>query len=150
MKAVYHSDYGSPDVLHIKEVDTPTINPDEVLVRVQAASVNFGDLLARNFGAVTPRNFTMPGIFWLPARLEFGFKLRQVFLALRTARGDGPKVVCALSGYPTENFAAINELVKNGAYQAFVDCTFPMDDAPAAHRYAESGSRTGSVVIMMG
>ena len=43
MKAVIRHRYGSPDVLAIEEVDPPTLTPDRVLVRVQAASVNAFD-----------------------------------------------------------------------------------------------------------
>jgi NADPH:quinone reductase-like Zn-dependent oxidoreductase len=40
MKAMVHTTYGSPDVLHLAEVEKPTPNDDQVLVKVQAASVN--------------------------------------------------------------------------------------------------------------
>lgn len=40
MKAVIHSQYGSPDVLKIVDLDKPKPNDDEVLVRVRASSVN--------------------------------------------------------------------------------------------------------------
>ncbi|MFD5633123.1 NAD(P)-dependent alcohol dehydrogenase [Streptomyces sp. NPDC127077] len=43
MKAIAHDRYGSPDVLELREVDTPTVADDEVLVRVHAASVNARD-----------------------------------------------------------------------------------------------------------
>jgi NADPH:quinone reductase-like Zn-dependent oxidoreductase len=73
MKAIIYTEYGSPDVLHLAEVAKPAPKDNEVLIRVQATPVNFGDLLARNFKSVTPRKFSMPILFWLPARLAFGF-----------------------------------------------------------------------------
>ena len=43
MKAIIHEAYGSADVLQAREIDTPSIGDDEVLVRVHAASVHVGD-----------------------------------------------------------------------------------------------------------
>jgi len=73
MKAIVYTEYGSPDVLHLTEVAKPAPKDNEVLIRIHATPVNFGDLLARNFKSVTPRKFNMPIFFWLPARLAFGF-----------------------------------------------------------------------------
>ncbi len=74
MKAIIYTEYGSPDVLHLAEVAKPEPQDNEVLIRVHATSVNFGDLLARDFKSVTPRKFNMPIFFWLPARLAFGLR----------------------------------------------------------------------------
>ena len=43
MKAVVYTAYGPPDVLHLTEVATPTPADDELLVKVQAVSVNRSD-----------------------------------------------------------------------------------------------------------
>ncbi len=44
MKAVIHTQYGAPlEVLQFEEVEKPTPIDDEVLVKIQAASLNFGD-----------------------------------------------------------------------------------------------------------
>lgn len=43
MKAIIHTRYGPPDVLRYGEVDLPTAGGAEVLVRVHAASITFGD-----------------------------------------------------------------------------------------------------------
>ena len=44
MKAAIRERYGPPEVVEVREVDTPTHKDDEVLVRVRAASVNRADL----------------------------------------------------------------------------------------------------------
>jgi NADPH:quinone reductase-like Zn-dependent oxidoreductase len=40
MKAIVQERYGSPDELHLREVDRPVAGDDEVLVRVRAASIH--------------------------------------------------------------------------------------------------------------
>lgn len=64
MKAITYTEYGSPDVLQIKEVAKPTPTDDEVLIKVQAVSVNRSDweglrgkpLYARIGGLLKPRH----------------------------------------------------------------------------------------------
>jgi NADPH:quinone reductase-like Zn-dependent oxidoreductase len=43
MKAIVHEEYGSADVLQLKEIEKPTPNDEEVLVEVKAASLNAYD-----------------------------------------------------------------------------------------------------------
>jgi NADPH:quinone reductase-like Zn-dependent oxidoreductase len=45
MKAIVHSRYGPPDALELKDIDTPVVTDDAVLVQVQAAAVGKGDWL---------------------------------------------------------------------------------------------------------
>jgi NADPH:quinone reductase-like Zn-dependent oxidoreductase len=40
MKAIVYEKYGSPDVVELKELDTPVAGDDQLLVKVHAASVN--------------------------------------------------------------------------------------------------------------
>lgn len=69
MKAIVYNQYGSPDVLHFKEVDKPIPQDNQVLVKIHAASLNYGNLvllkgepfLARfAFGLVKPK-YSIPG-----------------------------------------------------------------------------------------
>jgi NADPH:quinone reductase-like Zn-dependent oxidoreductase len=43
MKAVVHDTYGPPDVLRVEEVEAPTPDDDQVLVRIHATTVNRSD-----------------------------------------------------------------------------------------------------------
>jgi len=60
MQAIVLNQYGSPDVLELKEVDKPVIKENEVLVNVTAASLNAGDI------------FSMRGNPWV-IRFSVGF-----------------------------------------------------------------------------
>jgi NADPH:quinone reductase-like Zn-dependent oxidoreductase len=63
MKAIVYTEYGPPEILQLKEVPEPTPRDDEVLIKVQAASVNRSDwemlrgkpLFARIGGLLRPR-----------------------------------------------------------------------------------------------
>ncbi|RHW41620.1 NAD(P)-dependent alcohol dehydrogenase [Neobacillus notoginsengisoli] len=69
MKAIVCKRYGTPDVLELLEVDKPVPKDDQVLVKVHAASVNFGDLvllkgepyLARLAFGLTKPKYPIPG-----------------------------------------------------------------------------------------
>lgn len=43
MKAIVQERYGPPEVLEMREVDKPTVDGDQILIRVRAASVNRSD-----------------------------------------------------------------------------------------------------------
>ena len=78
MKAVVYKNYGSPDVLHLADVEKPLPGENEVLIRVHATSVNFGDTMARNFKAITPRQFNMTFLIWLMAKISFGLNQPKI------------------------------------------------------------------------
>jgi len=78
MKAIVFTEYGSPDVLQLKEVAKPTPKDDEILVRVHATPVNYGDLTARNFANLSLSEFNMPAPLWLPARMSFGWNKPKI------------------------------------------------------------------------
>lgn len=73
MKAVVYTEYGGPDVLHFQEVEKPCPKSNEVLVRVNAVSVNYGDIIARNFKNLPAGEFNMLSVFRVLARIGFGF-----------------------------------------------------------------------------
>lgn len=64
MKAVRYTRYGAPEVLRVEEVETPAPGANELLVKVQAATVSAGDLRMRAF--------KVPAAQWIFARLFLG------------------------------------------------------------------------------
>jgi len=53
VKAILHTRYGPPDLLQLREVETPTPKNNEVLIAVHATTVSTGDCNIRNFTFVT-------------------------------------------------------------------------------------------------
>ena len=47
MKAIVAREPGPPDVLELRDVETPSPGPNEVLIKVAAAGVNRADLMQR-------------------------------------------------------------------------------------------------------
>jgi NADPH:quinone reductase-like Zn-dependent oxidoreductase len=64
VKAIVYTEFGPPDVLQLKEVATPTPKDNEILVRVHASTVNYGDTLARNFRNIPADEFHMLARYW--------------------------------------------------------------------------------------
>jgi NADPH:quinone reductase-like Zn-dependent oxidoreductase len=66
MKAALCTNYGPPEVLQVRQVAKPSPRPNEVLIRIHAASVSAADCELRRFD--------FPGWVWLPMRLWSGLR----------------------------------------------------------------------------
>jgi NADPH:quinone reductase-like Zn-dependent oxidoreductase len=78
LKAIVYTEYGPPEVLHLKEVEKPTPKENEVLIRVHATSVNYGDMSARNFKGISSGGFNMPFPLWLLSKVFFGWNRPKI------------------------------------------------------------------------
>lgn len=58
MKAVVYTQYGSPDVLQLKEVEKPAPGPNDILIKTQAATVTTVDCTFRKGSDFSARSFT--------------------------------------------------------------------------------------------
>ena len=88
MKAIVYTEYGGPDVLHLQELEKPLPKDNEVLVRVHAVSVNYGDIIARNFRNIPKSEFNMLSLFWILARFSFGFRKPRIRVLGNTFTGE--------------------------------------------------------------
>jgi NADPH:quinone reductase-like Zn-dependent oxidoreductase len=68
MKAAVQTEYGTPDIMRLEDVDTPSVSENEVLVRVRAASVNPPD---------------WAGVHGVPYIVRAAFGLRRPKLGIR-------------------------------------------------------------------
>jgi NADPH:quinone reductase-like Zn-dependent oxidoreductase len=75
------------------------------------------------------------------------FKTPELMQMLTTSRGHGRKVICALASYKQADMDELRALMEAGHLRAIIDRCYPLEQAAAAHRYFESGQRTGHVVL---
>ncbi len=80
-------------------------------------------------------------------QLLASFKTKQLFQMLRTSKASGKKVICALSSENPKDLVFIRELVEAGKIKSILDRCYPLEQTAEAHRYAEAGCKTGSVII---
>ncbi|MEZ4699727.1 MAG: NAD(P)-dependent alcohol dehydrogenase [Rhodothermales bacterium] len=161
MKAIVYSAYGSPDVLRIQDVPTPTPADNEVLVRIHATTVTAGDRRARSLD--------LPAGFGLVGRLIFGVtKPRQSILGTelsgvveavgeRVTRFKPGDAVFAFSGAGMGAYAEYRTLAEDGPI-APKPANLSFDEAAALsfggatmlHFYKKAVLKAGDRVLVVG
>ena len=68
VKAIIKIKSGPPEVLQLQEVERPTPGPDEVLIKIHAATVTRGDVVLRS----------MPDLMLLAMRLFMGMRRKKI------------------------------------------------------------------------
>ena len=120
MKAIVMEEYGPPEVLKTKEVEKPTPKENEILIRTHAASVNYGDLLARDFKSLTPGKFNMPFPLWIMTKFYFGLSKPNITVLGSELAGEVEAVGQEVTNYQPGDQVLGYLGQKMGAYAEYV------------------------------
>ncbi|MEW9670473.1 zinc-binding alcohol dehydrogenase family protein [Ammoniphilus sp. 3BR4] len=83
MNAVLVSSYGGPEVLEYRQVEKPTVGPHQVLIQVEATSVNFADIKARYGNKDGKQPPFIPGLDCAGTICEIGQNVKEFHVGQR-------------------------------------------------------------------
>ncbi len=158
MKAIVYTEYGSPDVLQLKEVEKPFPADDEVLVQVHASSVNAADwrmmradpFLVRLYaGLFKPTKFQTLGAD-IAGRVEAVGKNVRQFQAGDEVFGD--VFASGFGGFAEYKCARESELILKPSNLSFEEAAaVPLAAMTALHSLRDKGQiQAGQKVLIHG
>jgi len=100
------------------------------------------DVLGRSSFNQCKRVLTPKGIYF-----PVSFKFTEVRQMLWTSRFGGQKVFLGLSDEKPADMQTLKSMIEAGTLKGYVDRTFPLEQVVEAHRYYESGQRSGNVIL---
>lgn len=113
MKAMIWTNYGSPDVLQLREVDKPTPKDNEVLIKVHAATVTLGDCELRSLKVAS--------WLWLPLRIYVGLaKPKRMTILGQELAGAVEAVGKAVTRFKPGDSVFGPTMLRLGAYAEYI------------------------------
>jgi NADPH:quinone reductase-like Zn-dependent oxidoreductase len=155
VKAIVQDRFGPPEVLELREIDRPEPGDDEVLVRVQAASVNPADwyamtgtpYLARpQMGLRRPRTRLGLDLAGAPKGNRLLGPLEHIGRVRLASLRASQKVVFS-SKRRNEDLVALQGLLEAGTVTPVVERTYPLSETAHAFRYLGEGHARGKLVV---
>jgi NADPH:quinone reductase-like Zn-dependent oxidoreductase len=78
---------------------------------------------------------------------DLGFMWHAPLLALLTRRLGDKRVTIGITRYAKKDVRLLKELIESGEFRPVIDRRYPLEDVIEAHRYVETGQKTGNVVL---
>ncbi|MEU7847400.1 NAD(P)-dependent alcohol dehydrogenase [Micromonospora parva] len=154
MKAIVQDSYGPADVLHLRDIDQPTVNDEEVLVQVRAAAVDPGVWI---FMTGRPYLARLAGGLHRPRVPVRGRDLAGVVVAVgarvtRFRPGDEVFGTCLRGSYAEFTSTPERRLARKPANLSFVQAAAaPVSGMTALRAVRDSGAvRGGHRVLVIG
>ena len=147
-----HFDADVTAVCDTKHVDlVRSLGPDRVIDYTREDFTANGETYDVVFDAVgklsfkqVKRSLKRGGIY---ASTDLGPHNQNPFLAISTSLIGDKKVLFPIPKYTKKDVLFLKELIEAGEYRAIIDRRYPLEDVIEAHRYVETGQKTGNVVL---
>ncbi len=68
---------------------------------------------------------------------------------LRHSVGSNKKIAATIANTSHEDLVFLRRLYDAGEFKAVIDRSYPFEELPAAHRYADTGHKKGNVVVLL-
>ena len=131
-----------------------SLGADEVIDYTQDDFTKNGSTYAVIFDAVGKASFRRCRRSLEPdggyLETDLGFMWHVPLLSLLTRWIGDKKVALGVTRYSKEDVRLLKELTEAREFRPVIDRRYPLEDVVEAHRYVETGQKTGNVVLTVG